>query len=76
MERTIADLSVSIYHSPKTEAEKATIAQLREHYENLVTSPGSVHHRTKWQVLIGEVIAALSFIAGKILGSDAAITNL
>lgn len=76
MEESIEKLSQRINTKPDTEEEIALLPQLRDHYENLITSPGSIHHRTKRQVLVGGAIAALSFIAGRILGTDATITDL
>jgi len=64
MKNTIMNLTHEVHHQPSVEEEEATLAQLNEHFDNLVTSSGSIHHRTKCQILIGGAIAALSFIAG------------
>jgi len=76
MIKNIEKLCENLHTKPNLEEEKVAITQLDEHFDNLVTSTGSVHHRTKRQVIIGGAIAAISFIAGKILGTDAAITDL
>ena len=60
------------------EEETATIAELNTKYNDLLTSTGTLHHRTKCQaaLLLGGGLMALSYIGGLFASKGSSITDL
>lgn len=59
-----------------TEEQEVSLQNLRTKYSDLTTSTGYLHNRPKRQIIVAGASLAIGWIASKILGASAEITDL